>query len=346
MTRYHIETLKTNLIRLLEHYAVKKEHAVTLIDCMMEADMRGVHTHGLSVLPAYVNKIRQNGFDLSAEIEICRSTAAFTIVNANNQIGAVSAKACMMIAIEKCAESGMHAVFCRNANTFGPGFYYSKIAADRKQIGLCFCNSPSAMPAWGGDQKILGTNPFSIAFPSASNPPVIVDMATSIVAKSKINEIRKNGGQLPVGWALDENGIPTTDPQRAINGMILPMAGHKGSAIAMSIDILAGVLSGAGYLNHIDRFYSSENKCMNVGQCFIAIDPSAVSDNSFYEQMDDYIQQVHQSGKHVLYPGERGNTAYADAILNGVELLDETAAALTELLSSNHISEALTEHVR
>lgn len=345
MKRYEINPLKENLIRLLTGLSVRKDQAITLIDCMMEADMRGVHTHGLSVLPAYCGKIENGGFHLQTKCVVLKSTAAFTRVDAGNQIGAVSAKTCMNMAIEKCRDHGMHAVFCKNANTFGPAFYYAKMAADEKLIGICLCNSPSAMPAWGGSKKVLGTNPFAMAFPAEKSAPIIVDMATSIVAKSKINEIRKSGGKLPEGWAVDEHGQPTTDPVKAIQGMVLPMAAHKGSAIAMSIDILAGVLSGAGYLNGINRFYSNDNACMNVGQCFIAIDPATVTDGLFLEQMDAYIAEIHSSGQSVLYPGEKEHAAYAKSLSCGVALSEETAAALTELFAKNNMAKALIEHV-
>lgn len=346
MKRYQIDILRENLVKLLQLYSVKTEQAIALIDCMMEADMRGVHTHGLSVLPAYIEKIKKGAFNLLTDSVICKSSASFTTIDANNQIGAVSAKKCMSIAIDKCIESGMHSVFCRNANTFGPAFYYAKMAVDKKLIGICLCNSPSAMPAWGGIKKVLGTNPFSIAFPAKELPPIIVDMATSVVAKSKINEMRKNGKQLPEGWAVDEKGQPTTDPIEAIKGMVLPMAAHKGSAIAMSIDILTGVLSGAGYLNNINRFYSDDQKSMNVGHCFIAIDPSVISDDIFYEKMDKYIKEIHRSGENVLCPGEKENQAYSYSLLNGVELYEETVAALTELFAEKNISKALVEYGR
>lgn len=344
MIQFQIEPLRTGAVRLLQTCSVKQEQAFTLIDCMLEADMRGVHTHGLSVLPAYIGKLEKGAFNLTTDSVILKSTAAFTTVDASNQIGAVSAERCMRLAIEKCAESGMHSVFCRNANTFGPAFYYAKMAAEKKLIGLCMCNSPSAMPAWGGSKKVLGTNPFAVAFPAKELPPVVVDMATSVVAKSKINELRKNGKPIPAGWAVDENGQPTTDPVAAIRGMVLPMAGHKGSAIAMSIDILSGVLSGAGYLNGVNRFYSDDPQSMNVGHCFIAIDPAAVSEDDFCEKMDEYIREIHRSGEAVLCPGELEHRAYCRALSNGVELFEETAAALEELFAQKKITEALMEH--
>ena len=344
MKRYRIDRLKEGLIKLLAAFFVRKEQATTLVDCMIEADMRGIHSHGLAVLPAYIDKLQKGAFNLLTTSVIEKSNAVFTTVDANNQIGAISAEECMDIAIKKCAQSGMHSVFCKNANTFGPAFYYAKMAADHKYIGICMSNSPSAMPVWGGNQKMLGTNPFAIAIPAEQNGPVVVDMATSLVAKSKINEIRKKGGRLPEGWAVDENGQPTTDPMEAIRGMVMPMAGHKGSAIAMSIDILAGVLSGAGYLNHVNRFYSEDQVCMNVGQCFIAIDPTAVSDELFYAKMEEYIKEIHQSGSAVLYPGERGNESYRYSCLHGVELSEETVLVLTDIFGKNHIEKALVEH--
>ncbi len=339
MAKYDISTLKKGLIALLQGYGVPLEQATDLILCMVEADMRGVHTHGLSILPSYIKKIEKNGFNIENDIIICKTTAAFSVIDANNQIGAVSAKKCMNIAIEKVAESGIYSVFCRNANTFGPAFYYAKAAADRKLVGICLCNSPSAMPAWGGKRKILGTNPFSIAIPAKKYAPIVIDMATSIVAKSKINEIRKQGGVIPKGWAVDENGNPTTDPVSAIRGMVLPMAGHKGSAIAIAIDIIAGVLSGAGYQNQINRFYSENNNCMNVGQCFIVIDPVMVLDEAFYNKVDDYIDQIHLSGEHVFYPGEIENDNYKCAISIGVEVPEEAVKELTRLCIAKNITE-------
>ena len=346
MKRYQINTLKQGLIELLARFSVSTEQAEALVNCMMEADMRGVHSHGLAVLPAYIDKLQKGAFNLTTPSVICKSNAVFTTIDANNRIGAASAKECMDIAIEKCAQSGMHSVFCKNANTFGPAFYYAKMAAERKLIGICMSNSPSAMPVWGGNQKMLGTNPFAIAIPAEKNGTIVVDMATSLVAKSKINEIRKQGGQLPEGWAVDANGQPTTDPMEAIQGMVMPMAGHKGSAIAMSIDILSGVLSGAGYLNHVNRFYSENQACMNVGQWFIVIDPTAVSDEPFYAKMDAYIDEIHQSGSTVLYPGERGNKSYCYSCEHGVELTEETVLALTDILEKNHIKKALVEYAR
>ena len=345
MKRYSIAPLKKALIQVLTSNSVTEKQAGILADTMLEADMRGVHTHGVSIFPTYIKKIKNGGFNLTADWVILRQTAAFAVADAQNQFGMVSAKQCMDLAVEQAKTSGIYTVFCRNANTFGPAFRYVKQATDAKMIGICLSNSPSAMPAWGGKQKILGTNPFAVGIPADKESPIIVDMATSIVAKSKINEIRKQGGTIPLGWAVDEKGEPTTDPMEAIRGMIMPMAEHKGYAIAMAIDIIAGVLSGAGYLNRINRFYSEDNACMNVGHCFIAINPELVFDETFCQKIDEYIAEVHASGENVRYPGERGNEKTARCSDGSVELTEETVTALEAVFAQHEIEKALVEYV-
>lgn len=345
MKRFYIKELKNALIQILQSNSVNTAQASTVIDAMLEADMEGVHSHGVNVFPAYIKKIHTGCFDLYSSCETLQRTNSFAVVDAKNQLGMVSAKYCMEIAIEESAKGGIYVVFCRNANTFGAAFSYVQMAVDKGLIGICFCNSPSAMPACGGRKKVLGTNPFAIGIPTNTEPPIIIDMATSIVAKSKINEIRKQGGTLPIGWAVDGNGYPTTDPEEAIRGMILPMAGHKGYAIAMAIDILAGLLSGAGYLNRINRFYSDNKKGMNVGHCFAVMNPRMIFGESFYSEMDNYIAELRESGDGVSYPGERKHKCKVLCMNKTVELSDETAATLTSLFEENGIQGALIEYV-
>ena len=345
MKRFYINHLREGLLLILKKHKVSQQQAEILVDLMLAADMRGIHTHGVNVFPTYIAKIHAGGFNLSDDCKMIQRTNSFAVVDANNLLGMVSAKYCMDIAINESQNSGIYTVFCRNANTFGAAFNYVNMAIDKEIIGICFSNSPSAMPAWGGNKKALGTNPFAIGIPTQNEAPIIIDMATSIVAKSKINEIRKQGGTLPKGWALDENGQPTTDPEKAIKGMILPMAEHKGYAIAMAIDIIAGVLSGAGYLNNINRFYSTDNKCMNVGHCFIAINPSMIFGEGFLQKVDAYITELRETGENICYPGENGNRKKQLCSNGTVELSDETVRALMALFDENNIQKALREYV-
>lgn len=336
MKRYNEEQVKKCLLEILTNTPLNASEVDAFINVLITSDKCGVYTHGLSVFKSHVDRIKRGGYNMGVSPRIEKETAAFMTVDARNTLGMYSAIFCMKQAIEHARESGIYSVLCKNCNTYGPAFYYTKMAIDQHMIGITFCNSPSAMAPWGGYDKMLGTNPLAVGIPGLNKGPILFDMATSIVAKSKINEARKNGENIPEGWAIDLEGNSTTDPVAAINGMILPMAGAKGYGLAMVIDIIAGVLSGAAYLNHIERFYSKTNDCMNVGQYFMVINPSIVMSTEFYKKVDMYIEEIHAS-KHkmrqkVLYPGERKNIEYKLSEVSGISLTDFAVDSINLML--------------
>ena len=273
----------------------------------MTADEYGVTSHGTAILPAHIQRIQRGGYNLAPNICVLRETAAFAVIDGDNAMGPVSATFCLDYAVEKCKESGVFTVFARNNNTLGPAFYYSLRAAERGCIALLCTNSPAQMAPMGGKDKLLGTNPFSVVFPVAGGDPIIIDMATSVVAKSKFKEHKAAGKPLPEGWALDADGNPTTDPDEGLRGLVLPMAGFKGYAISMLIDILSGVLSGASYLARVGRFYSEDGGSMNVGFCMTVIDPVAVLGEDYGREMSEYVRRIKASraadGQTVSLPG-------------------------------------------
>ena len=277
-------------------------------DCFATADEYGVTSHGINILPAHVDKVKRGGYNLNPSLEIVRQTAAFAIVDGDNGFGPVAADYCMKLAVKKAKDVGVFQVFSKNNNTVGPAFYYPLKAAEQGCIGILFSNSPAQMAPFGGKEKLLGTNPFSAVIPVPGGDPIIVDMATSVVAKSKFKLYKEAGKQLPDGWALDENGLPTNDPEEGIKGLVLPMAGFKGYGIAMLIDLISGLVSGAAYLNNVGRFYSTDNKCMNVGFCCIAIDPKVVMGKEFDTAIAKYVETVRNSERSgegpICMPGD------------------------------------------
>jgi len=332
--RIAVDVLKAKVREQLVANQVPAEQAQVVADCFVEADACGVSTHGVAVLPTHINKIQKGGYNLSPSLEVLREAAGFAVIDADNGIGAVTGVHCMNYAMEKAKSAGVFTVLSRNSNTYGPAFYYPLLAAQQGLIGITFSNSPAAMPAWGGKETLFGTNPFAIAVPCQEGTPVIFDMATSKVAKSKINEARKNNQTIPLGWALDAEGQPTTDPLEAIKGLVLPMAEHKGSGLAMTIDILSGVLAGAAFLNHVGKFYSEDNKCMNAGQTFIAIDPLQVHGEDFYEVMDAYTQAIRASrsltDETVRVPGDNKMKRKNESLANGIVFDTKTVDWLTD----------------
>ena len=288
--------------------SVHKDHAEIVADCLVTADLYGVTSHGTAILPSHIQRIERGGYNLNPDIKIIKETAAFAVIDGDNSMGPVSAKFCMDYAVEKCRSSGVFTVFGRNNNTFGPAFYYSLKAAEKGCIAFICSNSPAQMAPIGGKDKMLGTNPFSIVFPIPDSDPIIIDMATSVVAKSKFKEYKAEGKPLPEGWALDKDGNPTTDADEAMAGLVQPMAGFKGYAISMLIDIVSGVLSGSAYLDKVGRFYSEDNGSMNVGFYMIAIDPRVVCGEDYDTEIKAYAQRLKNStcayGKKIVLPGE------------------------------------------
>ena len=201
--------------------------AITFVDSMLASDMCGVSTHGIRMLASYVQKIDKGEFSFD-NAEIVKQLPSFTVIDARNSIGAVSAAYAVDIAIGQAKKNGIHTVFSRNSNTFGPGFYYAERIADAGMIGFICSNSPAAMPAVNGLEVMLGTNPLAFAAPTRSYGNIVMDMATSVVAKSRFGTAKAKGEKLEPGWALDKNGNPTTDPDEEIQGFVLPMAGFKG----------------------------------------------------------------------------------------------------------------------
>lgn len=320
------ENLRKLIKQIFMKYGLSEEDSIIASNCLVLAEMVGISTHGVEMVPAHINKCL-NGYNIHARLKVLKESDSFSLCDADNAIGMVSAWKCTDLAISKANESGVHIVFCNNANTFSAAYSYVFHAVNNKKIAIVISNSPAQMAPLGGKEKLFGTNPLAIGVPAHFEAPFILDMATSAVAKSKINQAVKDGKtSIPFGWATDQNGNPTDNPKEALKGLMLPMAGAKGYGLAMAIDIIAGLLSKANYLDNVGRFYSQDNKCMNVGHTIIAIDPVKIYGADFYDEMDLYLKKVKQSQKadnqEVFIPGELNKIRYERALREGVYISD------------------------
>lgn len=284
-----------------------EKQADTVADCFATADIYGVTSHGCAMIPANVQRIMRGGYNCKPNCKVLRQTASFAVVDGDNAIGPVSAMYCLEIGIQEAKKVGVFNVFSKNNNTFGPAFYYSLKAAEQGCIAFVCSNSPAQMAPIGGKDKMLGTNPISMVVPVPGKDPIIVDMATSVVAKSKFKEYKEQGKPLPDGWALDKDGNPTNDPDMGIQGLVLPMAGYKGYALSMLVDLVSGVLSGAAYLSKVGRFYSQDNSSMNVGFFMSVIDPQIVCGEAYEKAIAEFAGLIQNSaaaeGSQISLPG-------------------------------------------
>lgn len=302
------ETLRRETVRLLTAAGLSPEDAGTVAETMVEATLRGVDTHGVAILATYLKRIRVGATNPRPAVRFVREGPAFVSVDGDNGLGAIAATRAMRLAMERCRRTGIFIASCFNNTTFGAAFYYSRMAALDGLIGVAICNAPPSMAPWGGRVPLLGTNPISLAFPQRGGEPILLDMATSAAAKSKIYLAREKGQPIPAGWALDRDGRPTTDPEAALKGLVMPLGGPKGYGLSLCVDLLTGALGGGGCMKEVASLHHGLDRGQNVSFLLGAIDPARFSD-SFDDLVARVVAEVHgcppaEGVSQVLLPGE------------------------------------------
>jgi LDH2 family malate/lactate/ureidoglycolate dehydrogenase len=323
--------------------------AATVVDCLLESDRRGVHTHGLIRLRSYVLQSRAGDIAAGAEPYVVREHGPTSLVDGGLAFGAVTAVFAMDDAIERALEFGVGVVAARNGTHFGSAACYSLRAARRSLIGIAATNTPAAMAPWGGAEARLGNNPLSVAGPTPDGAPFVLDVAQSVVSRGQVKLAQLAGQQIPAAWALDADGRPTTDPLAALEGALLPMAGHKGSGLALAVELLTGALAGAGLsprmtntgLTGGGRGAGEER---GVGQLFVAIDPDRFAGRELFgSRVGDLVAAVKatrpaEGFSEVLVPGEPEHRAESVAASEGVALPPESVAELRALAAEEGLS--------
>lgn len=273
---------------------------------MVQTDLRGVDSHGIGMLPRYVEWIREGFIEPAAEPKIVRDDGATALVDGQKGLGHYPSSVAMELAIVKARMFGVGVVAVRNSNHFGAAANYSMLALAHDMIGLATTNSPYvAMVPTFGRTPMLSTNPISLAAPTGSETPFVLDMATTTVAIGKLRVAARWGQPIPEGWATDPAGRPTTDPEVALAHRLLSplggsraLGGHKGYGLGLMVDILSGVLSGAVYGPRFFRSDMPEQKLHNVGHCFAAIAPARFRPiEEFKADLDDLLRSLKESPK-------------------------------------------------
>ncbi len=304
------EALKSFTRNVFERFGLTAEAAATVAANLVHADLRGHGSHGVTRIPIYTERLERGVVNPRPKIAIDRRGPTVALVDGDNGMGAVVGDAAIKKAIRIAGESGVGIAAVRHSNHNGPGSFFVTQALAHGFIGVSASNSPISMAVWGSRGRALGTNPLAVAVPAGRNPPIVVDMSSSVVARGKIVEASKRGDAIPEGWALDVDGRPTTDSKAAEAGVVLPFAGTKGSAIAILVDMLAGVLSGAAYGALVNNLYAEFEKPQNNGQFTMAIDVEAfMPREDFLARIDDFIDRLKASPRaegvsEILVPGE------------------------------------------
>lgn len=279
---------------LLAAHDMPAEDAETTARCLVEADLRGVETHGVVRLPHYLNRVRLGLMKVRPQIEVTRTTPVAAAVDGDDGFGFVVATRAMDEAIAMAETYGIGMVAVRRSNHFGMAASYVLQAVRAGFMSMVFTNASKSMPPWGGQDAVLGTSPFAAGSPGGEGPPFVLDMAPAVVARGKIRLAAKRGESIPEGWGLDKEGRHTTDPAAVLDdGVVLPIGGPKGSALSMMMDIFGGVFTGSAFAGDVTNHTLEFTKPSNVGHFMLAIKPGLfMTDAAFRARMDVLTSRV------------------------------------------------------
>ncbi len=327
----------------LQASGVSREHAEDIADSLVLADARGLSSHGVSRMAIYTASIRSGVMDSAAEPEVLRNSPATCLIDGHNGLGVPTAFSAMDLAIDKAEEVGFGFAVVRRSNHFGMAGHIADRAARQGMIGYAATNGPSRMAPFGGAVPVFGTSPFAYAIPTGGKRPILIDMATCVVARGKIIMAERAGEEIPEGWAVDSEGRTTTDPAAALAGAVLPFAGPKGSALAMLVEILTGVLGGDVWGQGVGDMYQQNGRPSGTSHCVAALDvETMIGHQEFDNNLADLISQMKLSPRstenEVFLPGERELLAQEKALREGILLADDVVAELNELFDSQGIA--------
>ena len=315
-------------------------------DTLVQADLWGHQSHGVLRLPWYVARLRAGVCDPVAQPELVVDAGAIAVMDGHDAMGQVLTTRAMEDAIRRAKAHGIGAVALRRSNHFGTAMYFTLMAARAGCVGFLSTNASPAMAPWGGRRKTVGTNPWSWAAPAGALAPMVLDIANTGVARGKIYLARQKGQTIPEGWAITAEGAPTTDPAEAIDGIILPMAGHKGYAIAVMMDMLSGVLTGSAFGTGVHGPYQTERRS-GAGQLMIALDIAAIQPLAeFGARMERYIAELKsvplaKGFDEVVYPGELEARNDVRLRAEGLVLPPDTLADLRKLADELGLTQQL-----
>lgn len=330
------KTLKAYCERLLTAQGLTAADAETVSDALVDADLCGVESHGVSRMTIYLKRLEMGVVNAKTEIKVEREYPASVAFSACNSMGMVAAKHAMLRAIEKAKENGCCIATVRNSNHFGMASYYANLAAENDMLAICGTNAPPNIAPTGSSVGYMGTNPIAFAAPT-SGAPIILDMAPSVVAMGKVILAAKLGKTIPEGWALTKDGRPTTDPNEGMQGTVVPIGGPKGYGLSLFMDIFSGLLSGAKFGPHLNNMWHDFKNAQDVGHFFIAVDISKLTDLAeFKRRIGEMISEIKALPKNegvseIFLPGEIEHNRKAARIKNGIELTDVVYGELKAL---------------
>ena len=332
------DALRAFISRSLVAVDIPLPDAEVVANLMAQADLQGSDGHGVIRLPQYVKRIRAGGINTRPNIQVVQERAAMAIVDGDNAMGHLAVSRAVNLAIEKARTAGVAWVGTRNSNHAGPASLYARMPVAHNMIGLYFAvGNANHLPAWGGMDMLLSTNPIAAAIPAGKEPEIVLDMATTVAAYGKVKAKAKRGEMMPEGWMIDRQGQPLLDPTRSEEGFLLPIGGYKGYGLALIVGLLAGTLQGAAMGKDVVDFNKDSVTPTNTGQAILAINLEAFGEvNVFKSAVDTLVQDIRASERlpgvdRVWLPGEQSHARRQTYGENGIPVAGALAKELEVL---------------
>jgi len=345
---FSVERLENFIQEVLCAYGVSDEHARICAVRMIEADLRGMHGHGIYRLPGYCRRIEAGGYNLRPDIRVRRETPVSALVDGDNGLGQVVVTVAVELAIRKAKENGMAWIGIRGGNHAGAGGVFAALGLPHDLISMYMAvGNANHMPPWGGVDLLLSTNPVAYAIPTGEEPPIVLDMATTVASYGKVKVTAQKGDPLPVGWMVDRNGQPLTDSKRIQDGFLLPIGGHKGFGLNFIIGALAGVLNTARFGSAVIDFNKDFQTPTNSGQVFFAMRPDLFRDlKEFKVEMDERIRELRNStpmkgAEPIRLPGEMALRRERRMRAEGVPVASQVLGQLDKIARKLNLTDRL-----
>jgi LDH2 family malate/lactate/ureidoglycolate dehydrogenase len=309
---------------------------------LVDADLRGIHSHGVTRLGIYVERLRRGGNDPQGRIRIVAQAPAITLLDSGDVLGQVASARAVEIVVEQARSVGCATVSVRGGSHFGAAGYWARLIAEAGAVGMASTNGSPIMVPFGSAASAMGTNPIAFAFPSSGLPPVVVDFATSEVTWGALVNASTLGDPIPTSWALGADGAPTSDPAAAIAARrLLPFGRHKGSALAVAVELLTGALAGAAVLSAVPDMYGSPERPNELGLFFLAVDPGALGPEGvgfaeavYAVQSELNVLPATAEAGRVLWPGQLEAERAAERLESGIPLPESIVADLQSVARS------------
>jgi L-2-hydroxycarboxylate dehydrogenase (NAD+) len=322
----------------LASQGLPQKDAQKVSQLMAEADLQGSDGHGIIRLPQYIKRIQAGGINKHPKIRVVHERSAMAVVDGDNGMGHLVVSHAVDLAIEKASEAGVAWVSTRFSNHAGPASLYSRRPLQHNMLGLYFAvGNANHLPPWGGMDMLLSTNPISAGIPTAEEPPVVLDMATTVAAYGKVKAKAKRGEMMPPGWMIDRQGQPLLDPNKSGEGFLLPIGEHKGYGLALIVGLLAGTLGGAAMGRDVIDFNADHVSVTNTGQAILVIDLAAFGDpEHFKHQVDKLVRDIRNSERlpgveRIWLPGEQSHNKRERYASQGIPIAPTLVSELNAL---------------